>query len=196
MSHLDLQLVIITCQTLVLHVTTPSIQLHLPLPRDQEIYSAWLAQSLQVKSEEIEWNITPGQLLFSSPGCKIHLNLSSHDRLKLERCLSEFHQREQLYAPFVDTCLHIYSLENCRYCDLTLELLKENGIEYHLEEVFNKSNPKYGSQLDALRKTYPEVTTFPLVVWQDGKVLGGYTELKKLLTPARLNSEMSFDAEF
>lgn len=199
MSHFDAQLVINICREIILDLTflgSPQGRLRLPLPGDQAIYQQWLDQKLKVQCDDLTWSIDSNQLIFTSPSCDLTISLSSHHRHKLGACLLEWHQRQQLYRPFIDTYIEIYSLEPCRYCDMALEMLKEHGIDYHVKEVLNKSNPKYGCQLDALKKKFPDVTTFPLLVWKDGTVLGGYTELNKMLNRANLDSKMVFDAEF
>jgi len=70
--------------------------------------------------------------------------------------------------------IKIYIIENCLYCTLSIQLLKEKKIQY------NKENLKENTQIfDHVIKTYNHKTA-PLIFINE-KFIGGYNELKKIL---------------
>ena len=91
----------------------------------------------------------------------------------------------------------IYSIENCKYCLLAKELLKENNISYEEVLLDEKTKAEYvqnvntnceGDQCVLVTKEN-RVKTFPQI-YLDDKRIGGYSELKKLLL-----SKPKFDYE-
>ena len=75
--------------------------------------------------------------------------------------------------------IEIYSKENCPYCVQAETLCKQNAtlIDYKkfmLDEDFTR---------EELFEKFPTARTFPQVV--DGESIGGFTELKELVTSRR-----------
>jgi glutaredoxin 3 len=71
--------------------------------------------------------------------------------------------------------IEIYSKPNCQYCLYARNLLialNREFVQYKLDEDFSR---------DELIQKFPEAKTFPVVVI-DGNYVGGYTQLKELLT--------------
>lgn len=64
--------------------------------------------------------------------------------------------------------------KNCTFCDKASELLQQKGIQYKY----------YGIDTDPLIKTLilaAEYKTVPIIFDEEGKEIGGYTELKEHL---------------
>ena len=81
------------------------------------------------------------------------------------------------------TAFTIISKPNCSFCDKAKALLRQRGHTY-TETALNVGQPlmegtKYMS-LDEFQRTVPGARTVPQI-FQDGKLIGGYTELAKLL---------------
>ena len=71
----------------------------------------------------------------------------------------------------------IVSLDGCTYCDKSKELIKSKGSKFESESL-NDSNKNYIYQsIDSLTNNY---RYFP-IIFHNGKFIGGYGELQKLI---------------
>lgn len=69
----------------------------------------------------------------------------------------------------------VWSKDRCRYCEESKYLLKSKGIE------FEERNVESGTWTrEQFFEANPTAKTFPQV-WIDGKLIGGFTELRKYL---------------
>jgi glutaredoxin 3 len=71
--------------------------------------------------------------------------------------------------------IEIYSKDGCSYCTAATSLLRNLGrefMEYKLNEDYTR---------EVLLSKFPEAKTYPVVV-VDGFNIGGYEQLKKMLT--------------
>jgi glutaredoxin len=66
----------------------------------------------------------------------------------------------------------VWSKNHCPYCDKAKALLSQKGIDYDEKKVGD------GYSIEDLLKDVPLAKTVPQIVL-DGKVIGGYVELKK-----------------
>lgn len=69
----------------------------------------------------------------------------------------------------------IYTIANCRYCDLAKELLRQHGETFHDVAVDIKPDLAVSIVNRTECKTWPQI-------FADGYFIGGYTELKEFLT--------------
>jgi glutaredoxin 3 len=80
----------------------------------------------------------------------------------------------------------VYSKPACPYCDHAKTLLKSKDIAYE-EVVLNVGQAKedgttYIERTDLLLK-FPDLRTMPVIL-EDGRRIGGYTELRRRLDVA------------
>ena len=68
----------------------------------------------------------------------------------------------------------VWSKERCPYCDQAKALLKSKGIEFEERKVGD------GYTKEDLLEAVPNARTVPQI-FLDGKLIGGFTELKKHL---------------
>ncbi len=66
----------------------------------------------------------------------------------------------------------VWSKNHCPYCDKAKALLSQKGIDYDEKKVGD------GYSIEDLLKDVPLAKTVPQIIL-DGKVIGGYVELKK-----------------
>ena len=84
----------------------------------------------------------------------------------------------------------IYSIENCKYCLWAKELLTENNITYEevllndesKSEYIKNVNTKCDGDACVLVDKQNRIKTFPQIYFDD-KRIGGYKELKQILSP-------------
>ena len=69
----------------------------------------------------------------------------------------------------------VWSKDHCPYCDQAKNLLKMKGIEYEERNINN------GWDREDLLAAVPNARTVPQI-FLEGKLVGGFTELKKKLT--------------
>ena len=74
----------------------------------------------------------------------------------------------------------IYTKVGCSYCTLAKHLLKKNDLAY--EEIMVNEYEKGEINNEMHRKFGVNIKTFPFIL-SDNKLIGGYTELLKLLRP-------------
>ena len=75
----------------------------------------------------------------------------------------------------------ILTQDNCRYCDKVKELLDEHHKNFYIYNLSPSSNKWV---LTLMKKA--NLKTVPQVFKPDGSLVGGYTELKELLTEGPL----------
>ena len=75
----------------------------------------------------------------------------------------------------------IITQDNCSYCDKVKELLNEHHKNFY---TYNLSTGSSRWILTLMKKA--NLTTVPQVFKPDGSLVGGYTELKELLTEGPL----------
>jgi glutaredoxin len=79
----------------------------------------------------------------------------------------------------------VFSKPNCPYCDQAKALLKSKDLAF-TEVMLDVGQPKeYGNYVtrEFLFDQFPDLRTMPLIL-KDGVRVGGFTELKKLLSEA------------
>ena len=77
----------------------------------------------------------------------------------------------------------LYSKPNCQYCEKAKFLLESNSIQHsviHLDVGQSKVDGVSYISRDDLLQLIPNAKTMPQII-VDGQVIGGYTELAKLL---------------
>jgi glutaredoxin 3 len=81
----------------------------------------------------------------------------------------------------------VYTRENCIFCTKAKELLNNNNISYeeYILDVFGRDNRplvenQHWSTKDELLQLCPTAKTVPQI-WLDGKYVGGFTELSKII---------------
>jgi glutaredoxin 3 len=79
----------------------------------------------------------------------------------------------------IESCF-IYTRDNCRFCVLAKELLKENKINFN-EIKLNDINTKYQLYNILSKKFKREIKTLPQIIINSNVLVGGYTELYNLL---------------
>ena len=75
----------------------------------------------------------------------------------------------------------IITQDNCSYCDKVKELLNEHHKNFYIYNLRAGSNEWV---ITLMKKA--NLTTVPQVFKPDGSLVGGYTELKELLTEGPL----------
>jgi len=75
----------------------------------------------------------------------------------------------------------IITQDNCSYCDKVKELLDEHHKNFY---TYNLSTSSSRWIVTLMKKA--NLTTVPQVFKPDGSLVGGYTELKELLTEGPL----------
>lgn len=70
--------------------------------------------------------------------------------------------------------IEIYSIPNCPYCSKAKMLSEQKGHETIYKMMGKEFQPS------DVRELFPTARTFPQIV-VDGKSIGGYTELEKLI---------------
>jgi glutaredoxin len=68
----------------------------------------------------------------------------------------------------------IYTKDSCSYCMMAKDLLNRKG-ETYIEKLLNRDY-----DIDTFKSIYPFAKTFPLILEEDGTVIGGFEQLKKL----------------
>jgi glutaredoxin len=69
----------------------------------------------------------------------------------------------------------VYSKENCSYCQQAKSLLLMRGKNFDVKQL----NADY--TIEQFRGWFPEQRTFPMVVLENEKNIGGFMELKEYL---------------
>lgn len=72
----------------------------------------------------------------------------------------------------------VWSKYHCPYCDQAKALLKQKGIEFEEKKIGD------GYTKEELLEAVPTARTVPQI-FLDDKLIGGFTELKKLLEQER-----------
>lgn len=72
----------------------------------------------------------------------------------------------------------IWSKYHCPYCDQAVALLRQHGIEFEERKIGD------GYTREDLLEAVPTARTVPQI-FLDGRLIGGFTELKKYLTEAK-----------
>lgn len=77
----------------------------------------------------------------------------------------------------------VYSKPNCTFCDQAKALLKSKGFDYE-EKIIDVGQPKLEDKtyvtVQELKEVVPTATSVPQIL-KDGALVGGFTDLKKLL---------------
>ena len=74
--------------------------------------------------------------------------------------------------------IEIYGTDSCVFCDKAKNLLEMYNKEYTYIDVTETED-----MTAAFFKKFPDVRTVPQLALSDGFHIGGYTELKKWLSP-------------
>lgn len=72
----------------------------------------------------------------------------------------------------------VWSKNQCTYCDQAKALLQKQGIEFEERKIGN------GWTREDLLEAVPSARTVPQI-FLDGKLIGGYTELRQHLTEGK-----------
>lgn len=72
----------------------------------------------------------------------------------------------------------VWSKYHCPYCDQAVALLRQHGIEFEECKIGD------GYTREDLLEAVPTARTVPQI-FLDGRLIGGFTELKKHLTEAK-----------
>ena len=97
-------------------------------------------------------------------------NLAS---ISLTSCINEID-----YSKFSE--IKIYSKEKCNYCKLAKMLLKSNNLKY--EEIMLDADEKIADKIECKDEEKDMINTVPQI-FIGGSRVGGYSELKELMTP-------------
>ena len=77
----------------------------------------------------------------------------------------------------METEFIVFGMSNCRYCSMTVALLKESGKSYTYHNVMDDVN-----QRKVLLEKVPMANTLPQI-FHNGVPIGGYTELVSTISP-------------
>jgi ribonucleoside-diphosphate reductase alpha subunit len=87
----------------------------------------------------------------------------------------------------------IYSVKNCSYCEMVKQVMRDNNIQYEEDiletsgdknKLLNSINMECKDGVCILKSKDQQVRTFPQI-FIDDELIGGYTELLRLLEPKR-----------
>lgn len=79
----------------------------------------------------------------------------------------------------IENCF-IYTRDNCKFCTLAIQLLKENKINFNEIKV-NNTNDKHQLYNILSIKYKREIKTLPQIITNSGVLIGGYTDLYDIL---------------
>ena len=68
--------------------------------------------------------------------------------------------------------IEIYGKDFCPYCDKTVALCEQKGLEFTYKKLGRDFNR------EEMMETFPSARTFPQVIFK-GEKIGGYTELEQ-----------------
>ncbi len=71
----------------------------------------------------------------------------------------------------------IFTMKGCNYCEFAKKLLDERNIKYQTTEINDSNKDKIYSYTDPYTKKY---RYFPMI-FNNGKFVGGFGELKKMI---------------
>lgn len=78
--------------------------------------------------------------------------------------------------------VEIYSKQNCSYCAMAKQILKNNNISF-TENVLEKDFTR-----EMLKERFPDATSYPVIVL-DGYFIGGYSQLKTIIEEKNSNTQ-------